>query len=121
MSGEVRIRAQTSEDVIAVPSSAVTIRNLSRVDSTSLADYATLLRPPTGADDDLRNVVFVRDANRARLHEVATGLKGGGLVEIASGLDVSHRVIAGPKDAVARNLSPGSLISEKTNVTADEY
>jgi HlyD family secretion protein len=121
MSGEVRIRAQTSEDVIAVPSSAVTIRNLSRVDSTSLADYATLLRPPTGADDDLRNVVFVRDGNRARLHEVATGLKGGGRVEIASGLDASHRVIAGPKGAVARNLSPGSLISEKTHVTADEY
>lgn len=121
MSGEVRIRAQASDSVLAVPTSAVSIRNLSRIDSTSLADYATLLRPATGADDDLRSIVFVRDGNRARLREVATGLEGGGLVEIASGLDTSHRVIAGPKDAVARNLSPGSLISEKTHVTADEY
>lgn len=121
MSGEVRIRAQASDGVIAVPSSAVTNRNLSRIDSTSLADHATLLRPPTGADDDLRSVVFVRDGDRAHLHEVATGLEGGGLVEIASGLDASHTVVAGPKEAVARNLSPGSLISEKTHVTADEY
>lgn len=121
MSGEVRIRAQVSDSVLAVPSSAVTIRNVSRIDSTTLADYATLLRPPTGNADDLRDVVFVRDEDRARLYEVATGLDGGGLVEIASGLDASHKVIAGPKEAVARNLSPGSLISEKTHVTADEY
>jgi HlyD family secretion protein len=121
MSGEVRIRAQSSDNVIAVPSSAVTIRNLSRIDSTSLADHAALLRPPMGANDDLRSVVFVRDGDRARLHEVATGLEGGGLVEIASGLDASHKVIAGPKEAVARNLSPGSVVSEKTHVAADEY
>jgi hypothetical protein len=74
-----------------------------------------------GANDDLRSVVFVRDGDRARLHEVATGLEGGGLVEIASGLDASHKVIAGPKEAVARNLSPGSVVSEKTHVAADEY
>ncbi len=121
MSGEVRIRAQVSDSVLAVPTSAVTARNLSRIDSTSLAEHATLLRPPTGADDDIRSVVFVRDGDRAHLYEVATGLEGGGRVEIASGLDLSNTVIAGPQEAVARNLSPGSLISEKTHVTADEY
>lgn len=55
------------------------------------------------------------------MREVGTGLEGSGLVEIASGLVDTVHVIAGPKNAVARDLSPGSLVSEKTHIAADEY
>lgn len=121
MSGQVRIRAQASDSVLAVPKAALTIRNVSRLDSADVADHGSLLRPPTGTEDDLRSVVFIRDGNRAVMREVAVGLEGGNLVEIASGLVDTVHVIAGPKNAVARDLSPGSLVSGKTHVAADEY
>jgi len=121
MSGTVRILADRADSVAAVPQVAVTTRNLSRLDTADVRQHATLLRPPAGASDDLRTVVFLHRADRAHMVEVATGLRGPKLVEIARGVAPGDTVVAAPEDAVVRSLDPGTPLRSLSHTSASDY
>jgi len=104
MSGTVDIFTQTLADVVSVPIQAVTVRDFNALDRDG--------KEPEGLDrkEDLRRVVFVAEADTARMVEVETSISDDTHVAVISGLDGGERVIIGPYSAVSRELSEGDRI-----------
>lgn len=107
MSGTVDIYTETTEETVAVPIQAVTVRDFADLgpDSTDTAGPA---------EEDLREVVFVAEADSARMVQVTTGIADNTHMQIRSGLDGGERVITGPYSAVSRDLEPGAQIALDT-------
>ncbi|MFO8099927.1 MAG: efflux RND transporter periplasmic adaptor subunit [Salinibacter sp.] len=106
MSGSVDIYTETSEEAVAVPIQAVTVRDVTEV--RAAADSTDRSADPD--TEDLREVVFVAEADTARMVEVNTGIADDSHIEVQAGLEGGERVVTGPYSAVSRELSPGSKI-----------
>lgn len=109
MSGTVDIFTQTVDNVIAVPIQAVTVRDFNQVrdgPSKTAADSSAALNPR----EDLRKVVFIVEADTARMQEVTTGIADDTHIEVRSGLTGGEKVIIGPYRAVSQTLAPGSKV-----------
>ena len=100
MSGSVDIYTETVDDAVAVPIQAVTVRDFNDVgpdaDSTNQSGGA--------GEEDLRKVVFVAEADTARMVEVNTGIADDSHIEVRAGLEGGETVITGPYSAVSREL-----------------
>jgi HlyD family secretion protein len=105
MSGTVEIYTQTTPNTVAVPIQAVTVRDFNKVRGGSDGKAAS-----GQSKEDLRKVVFVAEADSARMVEVTTGIADETHIEIRSGLSGGEQVIMGPYSAVSRALSPGDKI-----------
>ena len=105
MSGTVDIYTETVEDAVAVPIQAVTVRDFADLPSAGGDTSATA--SPT---EELREVVFVAEADTARMVQVTTGIADDTHMEIRSGLDGGERIITGPYSAVSRELETGTRI-----------
>jgi len=100
MSGTVDIYTETVDDAVAVPIQAVTVRDVSEDDTTGTGE----------TEEDLREVVFVAEADTARRVQVTTGISNDTHTEIRSGLDGGERIVTGPYSAVSRELETGTRI-----------
>jgi HlyD family secretion protein len=109
MSGTVDIFTQTVSDVVAVPIQAVTVRdfNRARENQARTSDDESDAR---AANEDLRKVVFVVEADTARMQEVTTGISDDTHIEVRSGLSGGEQVVIGPYRAVSQTLSPGTKV-----------
>ncbi len=105
MSGTVEIYTQTASDAVAVPIQAVTVRDFNTVRGGG--DSASAAGQPA---EDLRKVVFVAEADSARMVEVSTGIANETHIEVRAGLSGGEQVIMGPYSAVSRELSPGDKV-----------
>lgn len=103
MSGAVDIYTETVEQAVAVPIQAVTVRDFAEVG----ADTSASSDP---SEEDLRRVVFVAEADTARMVEVSTGIADDTHMEIRSGLSGGEQVITGPYSAVSRSLESGTKV-----------
>jgi HlyD family secretion protein len=109
MSGTVDIFTQTVDRAVAVPIQAVTVRDFNAVRSdTSSANESA--NGSSSSSEDLRKVVFVAQADTARMVEVSTGISDDTHIEIRSGLSGGEQVITGPYSAVSRELEPGMKV-----------
>jgi HlyD family secretion protein len=109
MSGTVDIYTETVERAVAVPIQAVTVRDFNAVRSTGAGD-GDAKEAARAEDEDLRKVVFVAEADTARMVEVTTGISDDTHIQIRSGLSGGEQVITGPYSAVSRELEPGTKI-----------
>lgn len=107
MSGAVDIYTETVEDAVAVPIQAVTVRDFTKIGPTAGTDSSAT---PDPSEEDLRRVVFVAEADTARMVEVSTGIADDTHMEIKSGLSGGEQVITGPYSAVSRRLEPGAKV-----------
>jgi HlyD family secretion protein len=105
MSGTVDIYTETESDVVSVPIQAVTVRDFNALDGDSRNNETAIART-----EDLRRVVFIAQADTARMVEVETGISDDTHVSILSGLSGGESVIVGPYSAVSRELSEGDRI-----------
>lgn len=114
MSGTVDIFTQTVEDAVAVPIQAVTVRDFNQVrpGKASSSDVQQDTSETSGMTprEDLRKVVFVVEADSARMVEVTTGISDDTHIEVRSGLSGSEEVITGPYRAVSQTLTPGMKV-----------
>lgn len=114
MSGSVDIYTETVSGTVAVPIQAVTVRDFNRKNgdgengrgSGEEDSNLEALQP----EEDLRRVVFVAEADTARMVEVETGISDDTHVAVLSGLDGGERVIIGPYSAVSRELNEGDRV-----------
>ncbi|MCS6990436.1 MAG: efflux RND transporter periplasmic adaptor subunit [Chitinophagales bacterium] len=114
MTAAATILTRRAEHVLAVPIQAVTTR----------ADTAR----QAGNNNErnmrnLREVVFVLEAGKARERQVVTGIQDDQYIQIISGLDGTEQVISGPYAAVSRLLSDGDpvkVVSKEKLVPASE-
>jgi HlyD family secretion protein len=111
MSGSVDIYTETAEDAVAVPIQAVTVRDFADVGPKASADTAASDAP---TDEDLREVVFVAEADSARMVEVTTGIADDTHMEIKAGLSGDETIITGPYSAVSRELESGTKVRTQT-------
>jgi len=124
MSGSVDIYTQTVSGTVAVPIQAVTVRDFNRKNgdgengSRSRGEDSNLeaLQP----EEDLRRVVFVAEADTARMVEVETGISDDTHVAVLSGLDGGERVIIGPYSAVSRELNEGDRVRIDSEESASD-
>jgi HlyD family secretion protein len=97
MSTTVGILTETKADVIAVPIQSVT----TRIDTTKVV---------SGADDQIRTLVFLTDGKYALAKDVETGIQDNSFIEIISGIEPGAQVISAPFSAISRRLTDSVLI-----------
>jgi HlyD family secretion protein len=134
MSGTVDISTRTVTNAVTVPIQAVTVRDMAQLErerkrkeargKKADADESTMDESEsaedekkadmTGLEEDLREVVFVVDAdNKAKLVVVETGITDESYMVITSGLVGGEKVITGPYRVVSRTLTPDQKVREK--------
>jgi len=106
MSGTVDIFTETVPDVVSVPIQAVTVRDFNTLDDKGSDNETTAVE----RKEDLRRVVFIAEADSARMVQVETGISDDTHVSVLSGLAGGENVIVGPYSAVSRELSEGDKI-----------
>ena len=132
MSASVDIQTRRSDDVIAIPIQAVTVRSQ---DSTKTSKKAAE-ELETEDDDEMvvkneqeekekeqtasmndekqTEYVFVLDKGVARQVEVQTGIQDNDYIEITAGLTIDDEVICGPYSAVSKILRNKSRVEKVT-------
>ncbi|QSQ25591.1 efflux RND transporter periplasmic adaptor subunit [Pyxidicoccus parkwayensis] len=111
MSAEVRISAETRNDVVLVPIQAVTVRA-----ARSLPDYKESVEGgalTAKRTESLAKVVFVVDAdNKAKVVPVTTGIASDTELEILTGIKDGDRVVEGPYRTLSKELNHGDVVRE---------
>lgn len=112
MSATVDINTNTERDIIAIPIQAVTTREKEKVkgDTTTTVVEG---ESSVSADANIDEVVFVYEADTARMIKVATGIQDNEYIQILSGLEAGQEVITGPYSTVSRKLKNGLALEKK--------
>ncbi len=97
MSATVDIYTESQKDMVTVPIEAVTVRNMEENDD----------------EEDFQEVVFVMEADTARMIKVVTGIQDDENIIITSGLDEDITIIKGPYVAVSKTLESGKTVRKK--------
>ncbi len=98
MSASVDIKTESIKDVMSVPIQAVTTRVDDKIED----------------DEEIKEIVFVQQADTVVIKEVKTGIQDDKYIQILSGLDKEDEVVTGPYSAVSKELEKGSKV-EKTD------
>jgi HlyD family secretion protein len=110
MSATVDINTHTEPDAITIPIQAVTTREKEKADSTATKNEGT---SSVSADNNIDEVVFVYEADTARMVKVGTGIQDNEYIQILSGLQTGQEVITGPYSTVSRKLKNGLALVRK--------
>ena len=111
MTATVDIITNRKDDVIAIPISAVVIKN----DTSSKRVGKKVEEKPQPSDKKFETV-FVKKGEEAKLRVVKTGIQDDANIEITSGLEIDEEVITGPYNTVTKSLKSG----DKVEVSKDE-
>jgi len=116
MSASVEINTETIQNALSVPIQAVTTRERDELDQEDVASVdsaegqAVATSATTIGDDDLIEVVFVVEDNKAKLTRVTTGIQDDRYIHVTSGLQEGQEIVTGPYTAVSRKLEDGDEI-----------
>jgi len=105
MSAAVDIYTESVKDAISVPIQAVTIRDLGLEGDIEEDDPEY--------EEDEREVVFVLDADTARMQVVSTGIQNNEFIQITEGMEQGMEVVKGPYSAVSRKIDNGDDLRRK--------
>jgi HlyD family secretion protein len=116
MTASVEIITNTKTNVLSVPLSAVTTRTPSQLkkfnpDGDEEENMATSVNTK---DEDIKEVVFIKDGLKAKMVEVKTGISDYDNIEILEGLSEGDIVISGPFFVVSKRIREGDLIEENS-------
>jgi len=95
MSASVEIFTDEMTDVLSVPIQAVTVRTAEE----------------EGAE--AQEVVFVMEADTARMIPVTTGIQDDNFIQIIEGLEAGQNIVSGPYSAVSKIIEEGKLLRLK--------
>ncbi|WP_143961788.1 efflux RND transporter periplasmic adaptor subunit [Litoribacter populi] len=102
MTASVEIITNKKQDVLAVPLAAVTTREG---------------QVREGAEGRLKELVFVKDGDRAKRVEVTTGISDFDNIEILEGIEEGQKIISGPYFIVSKQMEDGKLVKSTTPAT----
>ena len=115
MSCTADIETETRENVISVPIQSVTTRIPVKAQSDAIVptvqSASTAQREKKDNINQIQEVVFVVDNNKAKKIEVSTGISDDRYIEIISGLTGDEEVISGTYRAINRELEDGKIIT----------
>jgi HlyD family secretion protein len=116
MSATVDIYTETASGVIAVPIASVTTRDEKKEDKDEDEEKASTKKK----DDEIKEVVFVYEADTARMTEVKTGIQDNEYIQILDGLKEGDEVVSGPYSAISRTIDAGDRLTKKDKKKDDE-
>lgn len=97
MSASVEIVTDVKDNVLTVPIQAVTMRNLAK----------------DGDKEDFKEVVFVYEADTARMIPVMTGAQDNEFIYLTEGLSADQDIISGPYSTLSKIIENGTLLRHK--------
>ncbi|MFZ1561674.1 MAG: efflux RND transporter periplasmic adaptor subunit, partial [Saprospiraceae bacterium] len=115
MSASVDIYTEEVKDVVAVPIQCVTVRekvdpNKKKLDKKNTGSSGT-------ADSDVNiefdEVVFLMDADTAKMIKVETGIQDDEYIMIKSGVNAGDNLISGPYAEISKSLKSGDKVRKK--------
>ena len=98
MSASVEIFTNEVGDVLTIPIQAVTIRNVSEDDDE---------------DEKMEEVVFVYEADTARMIPVEVGIQDDEFIQITSSLTEGAEIISGPYSLISKTINNGTELRKK--------
>ncbi len=106
MSASVDINTHTERGVKAIPIQSVTTREEDgdEIDRSDDAKTST---------DEIEEVVFIYDADTAKMVTVETGIQDNEYIQVISGLEADQEVITGPYSVISRKLKNGLALTRK--------
>jgi HlyD family secretion protein len=111
MTASVDIITDRQSNILVIPLSSVTTRNKEGEQKISSSEPGGPGQPEAEQDDqketkleDIKEVVFVNRAGKAKLVEVKTGISDYDNIQVLSGLKNGEEVVAGPFVAVSQKL-----------------
>ncbi|ELR73481.1 Macrolide-specific efflux protein MacA [Fulvivirga imtechensis AK7] len=124
MTASVDIITNRKDNVLAVPLSAVTTRDLNKKASfgkrppgeggdENREEVAENTDAKAKSKEDIREVVFVKAEGKAQRRLVKTGISDYEHIEILEGVEEGEEVVSGPFLAVSKRLEDGELIAAK--------
>ena len=114
MTATVDIQTQRSNNIVAIPISAVVIKS----DTTERKPAAPA--PKIAADAPRFECVFVMKNNTAALRVIQTGIQDDSRIEITSGLEEGDQVITGPYNTVTKLLDPGDRVAVDSEAESED-
>jgi HlyD family secretion protein len=112
MSATVDINTETVDSALSVPIAAVTIRDPKgkKKKASSSSDET---QSKTSKDEELKEVVFIFDADTARMALVKTGVQDHEFIEILEGVQDSDQIVTGPYSTISRKIEAGDALTKK--------
>ncbi len=109
MSATVDINTNTERDIISIPIQAVTTRERkeSKEDKEQENTNSSL------EEDIIDEVVFIYEADTARMVKVITGIQDNEYIQVLSGLEADQEIVIGPYSTVSRKLKNGLILERK--------
>jgi len=105
MSASVEVRTKEAKNVLSVPIQSVTTRaEKTEKDSSKTAEKPS---PLSSKEDKMKECVFVKDGEKAKLVFVKTGIQNTMHIEIKEGLKEDDEIISGPYTIVSKMLKDG--------------
>jgi len=112
MTASVEIITETKENVLAVPLSAVTIRDITqKKDSTGAKPR--IAKSENNKENEKEVIFMVKDDNTVEMKEVVTGISDFEYIMIEKGLSADDQVVKGPFLVVSKTLEDGDRIEKK--------
>lgn len=111
MSASVDIFTEEVKDIVAVPIQCVTVRE--RGDKSKNKSVKTDKNDEPVRDVEFDEVLFVMDADTAKMIKVSTGIQDDEFIMIKSGVKIGDQIISGPYAEVSKNLKSGAKVRKK--------
>jgi len=112
MSASVDIFTEQAEGVVAVPIQCVTVREKESTKKVN-EDKSLPEDMVTPDDKEFDEVVFLMDADTAKMVKVETGIQDDEFIMIKSGIIVGDKLISGPYSEVSKTLKSGDKVKIK--------
>ena len=116
MTASVEIITNKKNGVLSVPLAAVTTRNTAQLNQPPNENEGGEEATSNGQantsekEGEMKEVVFVKDGDKAKMKEVVTGISDYQNIEIVSGLEEGEEVVSGPFSVVSKRLKNDDIV-----------
>ncbi len=116
MTASVDIITQEKQNILTVPLSAVTTRDVNQPQrGPADGDEEVPAQAVSTGSEDIQEVVFVNEGGIAKMRKVETGISDFDNIEIISGVENGEEIVTGPFLAVSKRLKDGDGIKQQEN------
>jgi HlyD family secretion protein len=110
MSATVDIKTDSRSNVLTVPIQSVTTREEKDLKEKD-EDFAKTAKAKAATEKkEIKEIVFVTEAGKAKAKEVKTGIQDANYIEIVSGLSENEMIVKAPFKLISKTLQNGSLV-----------
>ncbi len=119
MTASVDIITESRDDVLSVPLSAVTTRDMNKLNKEKGGRKSKEEKEKESEKEDIKEVVFISDGGSAKMVEVKTGISDFDNIEVLEGVSEGDKIISGPFLLVSKRIKEGDKVKGKKSRNKD--